>query len=37
MTSEDFLRIRGELATEYEAVADQGEAISVLTALLGTK
>jgi hypothetical protein len=37
MTSEDCLRIRRELAAEYEAVAEQWEAISVLTALLGTK
>ena len=37
MTSEDCRRIRRELAAEYEAVADQWEAISVLTALLGTK
>jgi 3-deoxy-D-manno-octulosonate 8-phosphate phosphatase KdsC-like HAD superfamily phosphatase len=37
MTSEDCLRVRRELAAEYEAVADQREAISVLTALLGTK
>jgi hypothetical protein len=37
MTSEDCLRIRRGLAAEYEAVADQWEAISVLTALLGTR
>jgi hypothetical protein len=37
MTSEDCFRIRRELAAEYEAVADQWETISVLTALLGTK
>ena len=37
ITSEDCLRVRGELAAEYEAVADQWEAISVLTALLETK
>jgi hypothetical protein len=37
MTSEDCLRIRRELAAEYEAVADQWETISVLTALLGAK
>jgi hypothetical protein len=37
MTNEDCLRIRRQLAAEYEAVADQWEAISVLTALLGPK
>jgi len=37
MTSQDCLRMRRELAAEYEAVAEQWEAISVLTALLGTK
>jgi hypothetical protein len=34
MTSEDCRRIGRELAAEYEAVADQWETISVLTALL---
>ena len=34
MTSEDYLRMCRELAAEYEAVADQWETISVLTALL---
>jgi hypothetical protein len=37
MTTDDLRRIRRELAAEYEAVAEQWEAISVLTALLGTK
>ena len=37
MTSQDCLRMRREPAAEYEAVAEQWEAISVLTALLGTK
>jgi hypothetical protein len=37
MTTDDLKRIRRELAAEYEAVAEQWEAISVLTALLGTK
>jgi hypothetical protein len=37
MTSKDCFRIRRELAAEYEAVADQWEAISALTALLGAK
>jgi hypothetical protein len=36
-TNEDCRRIRRELAAEYEAVADQWETISVLTALLGAK
>jgi hypothetical protein len=35
MTSEDCLSIHRELAAEYEAVAR--EAISIVTALLGTK
>jgi hypothetical protein len=34
MTSEDCLRIRSELAAEYERIADQWDTISVLTALL---
>jgi hypothetical protein len=37
MTSEDCCRIRRELAAEYEAVADQWETVSVLTALLVAK
>jgi hypothetical protein len=37
LTGEDCVRIRSELAAEYEAVADQWEAISVLTALLAAK
>jgi len=37
MTADDCRRVRSELAVEYEAVAEQWEAISVLTALLGTK
>jgi hypothetical protein len=37
MTNEDCLRIRRELAAEYEAIADQWETVSVLTALLVTK
>jgi hypothetical protein len=37
MTADDCLRIRRELAAEYEAIAEQWETISVLTALLGTK
>jgi hypothetical protein len=37
MTNEDCLRIRRELAAEYEAIADHWETVSVLTALLGTK
>ena len=37
MTADDCRRVRRELAAEYEAIAEQWEAISVLTALLGTK
>jgi len=37
MTSGDCRNRRSELTAEYEAVAEQWEAISVLTALLGTK
>jgi hypothetical protein len=37
LTGEDYVRIRSELAAEYEAVAAQWEAISVLTALLAAK
>jgi hypothetical protein len=37
MTNDDCLRIRRQLAAEYEAIADQWETVSVLTALLGTK
>src|SRR6516165_7064031 len=37
MTTDDCLRIRRELAAEYEAVAEQREAISMLTALLGSE
>ena len=37
MTSEDYLRMCRELAAEYEAVADQWETVSVLTALLVAK
>jgi hypothetical protein len=33
MTSEDCVRIRRELAAEYDTVADQWDIISVLTAL----
>jgi hypothetical protein len=37
MTSEDFVRVRSELAAEYEAIADQWDVVSVLTALLVAK
>jgi 3-deoxy-D-manno-octulosonate 8-phosphate phosphatase KdsC-like HAD superfamily phosphatase len=37
MTADDRRRVRRELAVEYEAVAEQWEAINVLTALQGTK
>jgi hypothetical protein len=37
MTADDCQRVRRQLAAEYEAVAEQWAAISVLTALLGTK
>jgi hypothetical protein len=37
MTNEDCLRIRRQLAAEYEALAEQWETVSVLTALLATK
>jgi hypothetical protein len=37
MTHDECVRLRTELAAEYEAVADQWEAISVLTALLAAK
>jgi hypothetical protein len=37
MTADDCRHIRRELAAEYEAVAEQWEAISVLSALLGAK
>jgi hypothetical protein len=37
ITSEDCRRIRRELAAEYEAIADQWETVSVLTALLVAK
>jgi hypothetical protein len=37
MTTVDCQRVRRELAAEYEAVAEQWEAIGVLTALLGER
>jgi hypothetical protein len=37
MTREDCVRIRSELAAEYDAIADQWDTISVLTALLVAK
>jgi hypothetical protein len=37
MTGEDCRGIRRELAAEYEAVAEQWETISVLTALFAAK
>jgi hypothetical protein len=37
MTHDECVRLRTDLAGEYEAVADQWEAISVLTGLLAAK